>query len=280
MKPQLSLVCLAAAATALAACGSKEDSGSGSTSAAPPVTTVAAQPTTATTSLVLAVEEPGRKAGIDARVKAEVDGRTDGLTGSPLAATGARASLQSPTGWTSTKGDVTVVASSDKKAQLAATGFGTEGAEAKLAAAATAMGLTACEWNGQEHLTIGKNNLSGGGADGKCMRGATPVQTAYVASLGEGLLVVGAWEAGGDSASIFGSMRSITKAAGSGGAGGLGPCCAALHQNGKNAPPDQQAMYAQAAAICDGLKNSPQAAVAIASIRAALRSAKMPADCK
>jgi hypothetical protein len=268
---------LAVTLLAVSACGSKEED-SGSTPAQ--TTTAAAVPTTTTTTapLALTVEGPQPKAGIDLRVKAEVDGRSDGITGTALPA--GRASLQTPTGWTTTKGDVTVVASADKKAQIAAAAFGTEGAEGKLAAVATAMGLTACEWNPGDRLTIGKTALAGTGADGKCMKGAAAVKTAYVAPTAEGMIVVGAWEADGDSANVFGAMRSIAKAAGGAGAGGLGPCCAALRQNANSAPPDQKAGLIQAAAICDGLRNNPQTSVAIAAIRGALRGANMPSSCK
>lgn len=273
MNARLSLVCGAAAVLAIAACsGSKEDPSGSAAPPPPPASTPA--PTTST--LVLTVEGPQPKAGIEAHVKAEVDGRSDGITGAALAVTGAGASLQTPTGWETKKGDVTVVTSTDKKSQIGAS----SGGEAKLGAAVAAMGLTACEWNPSDRLTIGKNALSGTGADGKCMRGSTPVVAAFVAPTAEGLLVVGAWEAGGDMANVFGSMRAIAKAAGGGGGGGIGPCCAALHQNANSAPPDQKPMYMQAAAICDGLKNNPQASAMMGQVRAALRSANMPSSCR
>ncbi len=277
MNARLSLLCASATVLTIAACsGSKEDpSASGSTG---PATTVAATATT-TAALALTVEGPPMKPGIELHVKAEVDTRTDGLTGTALAVPGARASLQTATGWTTTKGDVIVVAPADKKAQLGATSFAAGGADAKLPAVATALGLTACEWNPPDTLSIGKTAVAGNGADGRCMRGTTPVQAAFVAAPAEGILVVGAWEAGGDSASLFGAMRSIVRVAGAVG-GGLGPCCAALHQNANSAPPDQKAMYLQAAAICDGLKNNPQAQLAIGQIRAALKGANMPSSCR
>ncbi len=278
MKARLSLLCASATVLAIAACsGSKEDpSASGSTG--PATTTVAATATT-TAALALTVEGPPMKPGIELHVKAEVDTRTDGLTGTALAVPGARASLQTAKEWKTTKGDVIVVAPADKKAQLGATSFAAGGADAKLPAVATALGLTACEWNPPDTLSIGKTAVAGNGADGRCMRGTTPVQAAFVAAPAEGILVVGAWEAGGDSASLFGAMRSIVRVAGSAG-GGLGPCCAALRQNANSAPPDQKAMYLQAAAICDGLKNAPQAQMAIGQIRAALKSASMPSSCR
>lgn len=260
----------------LAACsGSNEESTTGG--AAPPPSTSTTTSTT-TPSLVLTTEGPQAKPGIDARVKAEVDQRADGITGTTLAVSGARASLQSPTGWTPAKGDVTVVTSADKKAQIGATSF-TGAADSKLGAAATALGLTACEWNPAESLTIGKTTLAGSGADGVCTRGAAKVKTAYVAPQNEGLLVVGAWEEGGDSANVFGAMRSITKVAGGGGGDGIAACCAALRQNANHAPPDQKAPMLQAAAICDGLRNSPQGKAALVQVRAMLRGANMPSSC-
>src|SRR5438093_8409167 len=106
-----------------------------------------------------AVDVPA-KLTIVPRVKAELDGRADGITGTPAAVTGAVASLQTPTTWQTTKGDVTVSGTPDKKAQLAMTSFGAEGTAGKLAAAATALGLTACEWSPSETLTVGKNKLA------------------------------------------------------------------------------------------------------------------------
>lgn len=265
-----------AALLGLAACSSSNDESTTGGAAPPPPPTTA--PTT--TSLVLTVEGPQAKPGIEAHVKAEVDRRTDGITGSTLAVSGARASLQTPTGWAATKGDVTVVASGDKKAQIAATSF-TGAADSKLAAATAAMGLTNCDWNPADSLTIGKTSLAGTGADGVCSRGDAKVKAAYVAPTAEGLLVVGAWEDGGDMANVFGSMRSIAKAAGGGGGGdGIAACCAALRQNAGSAPPDQKNSLLQAAAICDGLRNSPQGKAALVAVRGALRGANLPSSCR
>lgn len=270
-------LCCAAASLGLLACSSSSDDTAGATAAA----TTTATPATTTSSLVLTVEGPPTKPGIDARVKAEVDRRTDGITGSTWSIPGARASLQSPKDWATTKGDVTVIASPDKKAQLAGTSFGTEGPEPKLDTVTKALGLTDCDWNPAESLVIGKSNVNGSGADGRCMRGTTPIKMAYVSGRGEALLVVGAWEADGDSASVFGAMRSITRPTGGGGAGGLGPCCAALRQNAASAAtPDQKNAMLQAAAICDGARNNPQTAAVIGQIRGMLRGANMPSSCQ
>ncbi len=260
----------------LAACSSSNNDTTGG--AEPPVTT--APTTTTTPPLALTVEGPPTKPGVEARVKAEVDRRTDGLTGSAFPVTGARASLQAPTGWTTAKGDVAVATSPDKKAQIAATSFAADGAGGKLPAVIAALGLTGCEWNPAESLAIGKTTLAGDGADGVCTRGAAKVRTAYVAPKAEGLLVVGAWEDGGDSASVFGAMRSIAKAGGAGGSDGIAACCQALRQNAGSAPLDQKPMYIQAAAVCEGLRNSPQGKAALVQVRGLLRGANMPSSCR
>lgn len=275
MNIRQSLSC--AALLALAACGSKETT---SGADAPPVTSAPATTTTTTAPLALTVEPTLAKPGIEPRVKAEIDKRTDGLTGSPFAVAGARASLQTPTGWTAAKGDVQTVSSPDKKAQIAGAAFAAEGVPGKLPAAIAALGLSGCEWNGEESLTIGKGGVPGSGADGACTKGSARVKTAYVALAGEGLLVVGAWEDGGDSASIFGSMRSIAKAAGGTGNDGVAACCNALQQNAASAPPDQKPMLLQAAAICNGLRNNPQGKAALGTVRGMLRGANMPSSCK
>ncbi|MEZ4296320.1 MAG: hypothetical protein R3B70_15220 [Polyangiaceae bacterium] len=258
----------------LAACSSSSsDDGTTGAPPPPPATT-----TTTTSSLVLTTEGPPTKAGIEPRVKAEVDQRTDGLTGTTLAVSGARAALQVPKDWTTKKGAVTTVESADKKAQMAATSF-SGSPDAQITAATAALGLTACEWNPPENLAIGKTLVAGNGADGRCTKGTAQVKAAFVAGPAEGVLVVGAWEDGGDSASIFGAMRSIVRAAGSG-TDGIGACCAALRQNANSAPPDQKNGLLQAAAICDGLRNSPQGKAALGQIRGLLKGANMPSSCK
>jgi hypothetical protein len=227
-----------------------------------------------------ATSTPTGSSKIEARVKSEVDNRADGITGSPLAVTGAKASMQSPTGWTTTKGEFTVSETPDKKAQLAASSFGPEGATGKLAAATAALGLSACEWGPQESLTVGKTKLASAGADGVCTRGTTQVRTAYVAPTAEALLVVGAWEPGGDAANMFGAMRSIAKATGGGDSSGIAACCAALSQNANSAPPEQKGAYLLAAGACNAARTNPDARAALATVRAALGAASVPASCK
>jgi hypothetical protein len=229
-------------------------------------------PTTAVT-LEPAITQPG----ISLRVKQELDNREDGIAGSPFTATGARGSVQSPTGWTGSKsGDVNLAASGDSKAKLAAVGGGID----KLEAAATALGLSGCQWNSGENATVGKGKLAASVADGTCKQGTTNVATAYAAFGGENLLVVGMWTPDGDANSVFGSMRSAAKVTGGGDSTGIGACCNALRQNAKSAPPQQQGMYMMAAGACDALRNNPQGRAALGQIRGMLAGASVPATCK
>lgn len=217
---------------------------------------------------------------IEPRVKTEVDTRADGLAGTPAAAAGATAIFQTPKDWATTKGDPTLVASADKKSNLA---YGTfnpaEGPAAKLPAVATALGLTACEWSPPEPITVGKSKLASLGADGFCKRGNTLVRTAYVAPTAEKLMVVGAWDPDGDSASVFGAMRSIAKIP-VGDPSGLAACCRALRQNARSAPPDQRPYLIMAANMCDSLRRSPQGRAQLRQVRASLRGARMPSSCR
>ncbi|MBK8251686.1 MAG: hypothetical protein IPK82_03350 [Polyangiaceae bacterium] len=262
----------------LAGCSGSGSGDEGTTGGAapPPATTT----TTTASALVLVTEPAQAKPGIELRVKAEVDNKPEGITGTTLAVAGTRGSMQTPTGWTTAKGDPIVVASADKKAQIAATSFASGATDARRDAAAASLGLTACEWNAPDPLTIGKNTLSGNGADGLCSKGSAKVKTAYVMAIAEGLLVMGAWEDGGDSGAIFGSMRSIIKVAGGTANDGIAACCAALAQNANSAPLDQKAYLLQAAAICNGLRNNPQGKAALGQVRAALKGAKMPSSCQ
>jgi hypothetical protein len=271
------LGCVAAALLGLTGCPEKETEPKPVPPPPPPTAAVVAS-----TPTEVKPEGPVTKPGIEPRIKTELDNRADGLTGTPLAATGAKASLQTPTAWTATKGDITVAAPADKKAQLGATGMAAgESAATKLPAVVSALGLASSEWGAPETLTVGKTKLASSGADGHCMRGATPVKAAWVAPAAEGLLVVGAWDPDGDSASVFGSMRSIAKAGtGTGDSTGIGACCSALRGNAKVAPPDQQPGLLMAASICDGIKADPNARAMLGQVRAALKGAQMPASCQ
>lgn len=70
------------------------------------------------------------------------------------------------------------------------------------------------------------------------------------------------------------------KATGSYDPTGVRACCAALSQNVNSAPLDQKPMYIQAAAICNGLINSPQGRQALIAVRGALRGANVPSSCR
>jgi hypothetical protein len=71
------------------------------------------------------------------------------------------------------------------------------------------------------------------------------------------------------------------KATGTGGdPTGVRRCCVALRQNANSAPLDQKGSLLSAAAMCDGLVNSPQGRQALSAVRGMLKGANMPADCK
>jgi hypothetical protein len=233
---------------------------------------------TAAPTAAVTVEQPPT-AKIEPRVKVELDGRADGITGTAVAQTGATGSLQVPATWTTTKGEPTVSKTADGKSQVAVSSFvAAEGPAAKVAAASTALGLSNCTWNPPEALTVGKNKLPATAADGLCTRGAVQARAAWVAPTAESLLVVGSWDPDGDAGSVFGSMRAIAKPTG-GDPTGIAACCNALSQNAKSAPPDQQLLYGAAISLCQAAKSDPNARQALAGVRAALRGANVPASC-
>jgi hypothetical protein len=236
----------------------------------------ATTPPASTTPAPVTTETAPRPAGITPLVKAEVDNRADGIAGGQKVAVLAKAAIDVPAGWTLTKGETQVATSTDQKARVAITNFGPEGPEGKLAAAATAAGLTNCQWAPPEPVTAGKDKLPGQVADGLCSRGAGQVKAAFLAS--EGLLAVGSWDDGGDQANVFGSFRSLTKAAV--GTDGVAACCAAIRGNMKSAPPQQIPFYTAAAGMCDSLKTNPQGRAMLGQVRAALAGAQVPASCK
>jgi hypothetical protein len=275
----LSVVAVGAIASSFFGCGGNkdEDDGAAPKSAAPaatPAPTTAATPAP-TTAVVPEGTTPPAGAS---RVKAELENRPDGLTGQPIAA--GAAALHAPQGWVITKGPVTVAKPPTENARIAAVAF-TGDPLAKINEAATAAGLTGCTWGPPEPLAaIGKEKLPGTAADGTCNRGGTKTAAAYVALPGQGAAVVGGWDdPAGDSASVFGSMRSLVKAA-QGDNSGIKACCQALSQNAKSAPPQQQGAYIAAAAMCNSMAANPQGRQGLASIRALLAGAGAPAACK
>ena len=258
----------------LAGCPNKSNDDS-NTAAAPPPATVAAAPVpapaptpTAPTNMMPEGSQPA--AGVELHVKAEVDNRPDGITGSPVAVPGATAIAMAPTGWQLTKAAFQVAASTDQKAKIAY-GTGPDGN-----AGAAALGLTGCTWNPPEPLVIGAKKLAGQGADGVCKRGAANVKAAFITA--NNLLVVGAWDDGGDLANVFGSMRSVTAAVG--GVDSIAACCNALSQNAKSAPPQQIGLYMAAAGAYNAARSTPQGRAALAQVRAMLMGASVPASCR
>lgn len=73
---------------------------------------------------------------------------------------------------------------------------------------------------------------------------------------------------------------AAVKATGTGDPTGIRKCCAALRQNANSAPLDQKGSLLSAAAMCDGLVNSPQGKQALVAVRGLLKGASMPASCQ
>lgn len=273
----LGVVAVGAIASSFFGCGGNkdEDDGAAPKSASPAATPA---PTTASSPAPTTAVTPEGTPPASGRVKLELENRPDGITGQPIAA--GAAALHAPQGWVVTKGPVTVAKPPTENARIAAVAF-TGDPLAKINEAATAAGLTGCTWGPPEPLTaVGKEKLPGTAADGTCNRGGTKTAAAYVALPGQGAAVVGGWDdPAGDAASVFGSMRSLVKAA-QGDNSGIKACCQALQQNAKSAPPQQQGAYIAAAAMCQSMAANPQGRQGLASIRALLAGAGAPAACK
>ena len=160
---------------------STSKSTSSSTGAAPTGSSTG-EPAPKTSATGVTIDSGPRPAGVDARVKTEVDNRADGITGTALAVAGARASLQTPKDWKTTKGETTLVAAADQKASLAIASYGTEGVDMKLTKVLTDAGLTNCQWAGPENVTVGKDKLPGQATDGVCTKDGAQQKTAWVAA--------------------------------------------------------------------------------------------------
>src|SRR5688572_3876866 len=109
--------CLATVFVVLVACSQGAEDGEptskpSSKPSAAPQTTSATPPASASVK----IDTGDKKPGIEARVKAEVDNRADGITGTVVSPSGARATIQRPKDWTEGKGDFTTATSADKKA--------------------------------------------------------------------------------------------------------------------------------------------------------------------
>ncbi len=166
-------------------------------------------------------------------VQPELDNRDDGLTGgTTLTVSGAKANLQVPTDWKVTKGEVNVASAADGKSRLGVVSYGTGSHTDVLDKTASATGLSACQWQPTQTLTVGKDKLSAQAADGKCKRAGADVNAAYMAT--EGLLAVGSWDQTADRNNLFSSMRSVAGLkAGGPAASRLVGCCRVLAQNAK-----------------------------------------------
>lgn len=282
----------AALSLVVAACGNKNKDDDEESSAEPTTTTAKTSAPAetsksgtssssggATTTDTSTASNPP-KGAIEAHVKAELDNRSDGATaGNKVVPTGAKALFTAPTELAAqpAKGDLSISQTADGKTIVAASGYD---GDAKRDLAAASLGLTNCQWNPAESISVGKDKLAATAADGLCTKGSAQMHTAYFGDTAENLLVFGAWDAaGGDMKKVFDAMRSTQKAA-AGDASGIAACCDALRQNAKSAPLQQQGFYMAAAGACDALRNNPQGRQALGQVRAALMGASMPAACK
>jgi hypothetical protein len=87
-------------------------------------------------------------------------------------------------------------------------------------------------------------------------------------------------DAGADAADGSDGSDGAVKVTGTGDPTGVRACCSALRQNANSAPLDQKGSLLSAAALCDGLVNSPQGKQALSAVRGMLKGASMPASCK
>ncbi|WP_063751999.1 hypothetical protein [Sorangium cellulosum] len=87
-------------------------------------------------------------------------------------------------------------------------------------------------------------------------------------------------DAGADADADTADADAGKKPVATGDSSGIRKCCAALRQNAKSAPPEQQGGYLAAASACDGLANSPQGRQALSTLRGLLLGAQMPASCQ
>jgi predicted small lipoprotein YifL len=268
---------------ALTGCPEKETE-----STPPPATTTAAATQTATTTAAptadLKPETP--TPGVDANAKAALDGQDPkGTAGASLAVAGTKGSFTVPKDWKQAKsGAFQTATSKDDKSRFAATGAKV-GEEAKARdEGAKALGYTDCQWSPTpESIKLGKDKIDAQATDGKCKRAGTDAPMIFVTIGGDdpAVAAVGGWDAGSDKEALFEVFRSAKKASGGGGdATGIAVCCSALRQNSKSAPPHQQGAYITAAAACDAVRNDPRGRAALATVRAALMGANVPAACR
>ncbi len=243
-----------------------------------PETTTPPPETTAT----LTPETPS--SGIESLAKAELDGKDPDPAhkGPGYAVTGSKASFVLGSGWTTKpQGTAKVASASDQKGSFTGTSIGSATADAKRDEAATALGLTECQWSTPESISMGKDKLATTVYDGACKQGDKDVKAVAAAIEGEKVVAVGAWPSeGGDSKTVFNIFRSVKVVSGTGDPTGLAACCAALRQNAASAPLHQKGNYIAAAGACDAARKSAQGRQALAGVRAALAGANVPAACR
>jgi hypothetical protein len=276
------------AVLALTACP-KDETESDETAAKPATTQAPATTAAPTTSAptTLAPEAPGAP-GIEAKAKAELDGKEPdaGFQGTALSVTGSKVTFTVPTGWKTTKsGAWHVSTAADEKGRFAAGSYASgDDTTAKITEAATAASLTECKWSTPESISLGKDKLPATVSDGACKRGGTNVKAvaATLAGTDMNVIAVGGWDEGADSAAVFNTFRSAKKAGGGGDPTGIAACCAAIRSNGKSAPLAQQGVYASAAAACDAVRTNPQGRAALATARGILSAGggQIPAACQ
>ena len=236
----------------------KEDEEPPPMPSAPATVTQPPAPATLTT-----VEAPK---GPDDVVRPELDQREDGVTGTSVTATGAKATLNVPSDWKLSKAAISHANSADGKAHIAIGPLGSETTDVGVSKAIAAIGVSGCQWGSVQSLTVGKDKLSAQAADGKCQRSGAEVPAAYMVT--EGLVVAGVWDPTGNRSELFGSMRSVSKVAtGKGGATNLIACCRVLAQNAKSAPPPQNAFMLQAAATCEAAARANNSAAVSSALR-------------
>jgi len=240
----------------------------------------AATPTPAETVDIKPATSPPAK-GITPRAKAELDGKEPaGTTGNTLTVGGAKGAFVVPKTWLLKRSGMHNTATSkDKKARFAAGKYDGSDQPGQSNAAATALGLTECQWAAAENITLGKDKFPATVSDGTCKSGGTTVNMASVAVADKdvAVLAVGGWDSGANDKEVFEIFRTAKKVK-----VGVDPilaCCNALQQNAAVAPLQQKGAYLSAAAACRALVGNPQGRAALGQVRGALMGMKAPAQC-
>jgi len=252
---------------------SSDDTGSAANAKSTTTATATPPPTVKTLT-----PDDGSDPSITPRAKAELDGKDPTAAGGATLKATTKVSFGVPSDWKNAKsGDFQTSIANDDKARFAA-GDAKGDAVGTREKAAAAIGLTGCKWNPTDSISMGKKKLATSVADGLCKRGTTEVATVFADV--EGIVAVGGWDTGGGAdQKLFDVFRNVAAAGGGGRPGGLGPCCSALAQNAKSAPPNQVGGYLAAAAMCRSLMSSSQGRAALGQVRAALRGANAPSSC-